>query len=131
MEKQETVLALTHRYAGELVASQAMCYTIDDVELSALNGNPLVEETVFWIVDGPQGSGSQASITNYSGHAYLAPALLSVPGVYSVSVYFKGEIPIPASPLTVIDERYDPSTLHREFIVTEAIDNTYLPLLRK
>ena len=66
---------------------------------------PLHEKTVFFVVSGSRGTYAASAITDYEGRAVLE----SVPlpgGLYTLTVYFSGVIPLPGQTVTLDDIRY-------------------------
>ncbi len=78
--------------------------------LSDVLGQPLSQQTIFFLLNGPGGSFAYPVITDYAGRARLG-ALLLKPGEYSLAIYFSGSIPLPGQPLTLSDERYEPTSI--------------------
>jgi CSLREA domain-containing protein len=103
--KQSTVISLAPSDATvNIGADTQIVATLTDAA-----GRRLIERTVLFVVSGTGGSHSVAVITDYLGRASLGKVPLP-PGVYSITAYFSGVIPLPGETLTLDDARYTPST---------------------
>ncbi len=72
-------------------------------------GRPLLEQTIFFVITGDNGSQSRTVITNLIGQAKLRDITLP-DGTYTVNAYYNGEIPIPGqSTITLVSDSYSPS----------------------
>lgn len=103
--KQATLLQLSTTEA----TGQSYGPTTLIARLSAAGGQELGERTVFFVLTNGDGQiFNLPVITNLVGEAQLwafVPA-----GVYTVRVFFSGEIPFPAGTVTIADPFYLPST---------------------
>jgi hypothetical protein len=85
--------------------------------LTDITGRPLGQQTVFFVLNGPDASFASPVITDYAGRAPLG-ALQLPPGSYSVAVYFSGNVPLPGGTLILSDERYLPSSVTASLTIT-------------
>jgi CSLREA domain-containing protein len=86
--------------------------------LTDITGRPLGQQTVFFVLNGPDVSFASPVITDYAGRAPLG-ALQLPPGSYSVAVYFSGNVPLPGQTLSLSDERYLPSSVTGSLTITK------------
>ncbi|HWR64898.1 MAG TPA: choice-of-anchor Q domain-containing protein [Bellilinea sp.] len=65
----------------------------------------LLEKTLFFVLESAAGTYTFPVITDYSGRASLDTATLPA-GVYTLTVYFVGDVPLNGQLVTLVDERY-------------------------
>ena len=112
--KQATILTLEPEEAVIEVGETApFVATLTDV-----TGRPFGEKTVFFIINGDNGSYVEAVITDFAGRASLS-ALPLPAGMYTVDVYFSGTIPLPDGELNLPDDRYLPAAVTGSLIISE------------
>ncbi len=82
------------------------------------DGRPLLEQTIIFVVSGPNGSYSETVITNLVGQA----ALTDIPlpgGTYTVTAYFNGEIPLPNGTTRLANSIYNGTTAATEVTLAQ------------
>ncbi len=85
-------------------------------------GNLMFERTVFFVVVGPADYAAPV-ITDANGRAALGPVPLGA-GVYTVTAYFNGAIPLPGGTVNVDDGDYLPSSTEGALnVVTLVVDD--------
>ncbi len=92
-------------------------------------GRPLGERSVVFIVSGSGHTLVRSVITDLWGNAPLGAVPLPA-GTYAVNAYFSGVVPVPGSPLNLVDTYYNPAS--RITSLTLGVPyRIYLPLARK
>ena len=92
-------------------------------------GRPLGEKSVVYIVSGSGQTFVRSVITDLWGRAPLGAVPLPA-GAYTLNAYFSGTIPVPGSPLNLVDAHYNPATGTPGLTLGLAW-RIYLPLVRK
>ncbi|MCA9900697.1 MAG: CSLREA domain-containing protein [Ardenticatenaceae bacterium] len=115
--------AITRQATSLTLAPAAATVTVGDpipFVATLLDGGqrPLGQQTVFFVIEGDNGSQIAAVITDFAGRATLDSVALPV-GEYTVDVYFSGSIPLPVGSLTLDDLRYLPSATSGALTIVE------------
>ncbi|MCB0033529.1 MAG: tandem-95 repeat protein, partial [Anaerolineales bacterium] len=104
--KQDTVLVLDQPAAGYVDDTDILSATLEDA-----SGQPLGEESLLFVIRRADNSFAAArpAETNPAGQAIVGGTLPLDPGVYHVTVYFNGIIPLDSLTLNLTDPRYNSS----------------------
>jgi uncharacterized repeat protein (TIGR01451 family) len=111
-----TALSVTPK----LVYSKTNVNTAIIAQLTDGAGNPIMERTVLFVVNGPNGAYGEPVNTDINGKAPLGKVNLP-DGSYSVAVYFNGTIPLPGQNITVDDGIYIPSSANGPTLVLDDV----------
>ena len=87
----------------------------------------LPEKTLFFVLESPAGVFTYPLITDYSGRASLDTAALPA-GIYGMTVYFVGDVPLNGQIVSLEDERYLASSASAAVNLDEipqAVDDAY------
>lgn len=97
--------------------------------LSGINGLPLTQSTVIFVITSNNSTQVIPVITNNSGRA---PLSLNLPvGVYDVDVYFSTALQLPQGNLNLGDDRFQPSMASGSIIVGTELDNPIIYMSMK
>ena len=108
--KRDTMLSLDPKIATGLATDDVLTIaTLTEAVLPSqtTESRRLNEQTVFFVVTGPNGSYSESVITDYLGRAPLGDLPLP-PGDYDITAYFGGAIPLSTGETIILnDSRYN------------------------
>ena len=97
-----------------------MFATLMDVE-----ERPFNERTVFFNVEGDNGSYASAAITDFNGRAFLGAVPLPV-GTYNVTASFGSVVTVGEESLDLTDDRYHPSVAVGTLIIEDPTPTIYV-----
>ena len=124
--KAQTKLILDPESSSGLPDKEGLASAI----LTDNEGRRLSEKSVFFIITGQGRTFVEPVITDYTGRATIGKLPYPYPpGVYTVEVYFSGDVPLPGYPISLSDDRFEPASTTGTLTIEYPYNLTFFPFV--